>query len=74
MVEILRNSYLVVPIVLLITIFFTFIDSKITGKSVEKNQYIKNGLFVAFVSFLIVNLNIKGESSIETIMKGPAPF
>ena len=74
MVEILRNSYLVVPFVVLITIFFTFIDSKITGNSIGKNQYIKNGLFVAFISFLIVNLNIKESSSIETIMKGPAPF
>lgn len=74
----LRNSYLVVPLIALITLIVVFLNSKSTGSSITKQTYIKCVLFTSMVAFFIVSLNIEGSSfgsvSDSDIIKGPAPF
>lgn len=74
--EAVKNSYLVVPIVIFVTLFAVFIDSKVNNKDTLKKDYINASLFTGLVAAILVfinteNITVKNEA---TILKGPAPF
>ncbi|MFM2395152.1 MAG: hypothetical protein RLZZ546_3135 [Bacteroidota bacterium] len=75
--DVLKNSYLVVPLAIIITIIMVYINSVTTNETVEKHTYIKLSILIALVSGFIVYINtgtITGIEGGESIMKGPAPF
>lgn len=69
-----KHSYTIVPIIIIISILFIFIDSMITGKEVETSSYLKTALAAGLLSMLIVHINtIKGFVQ-EEIITTPPPF
>lgn len=70
----LKNSYIIVPIVILFVLMVTFIDSKITGKEATINTYLKIALGSSLVTIFVVYVNtIKGIVN-EEILTGSPPF
>lgn len=74
--EAVKNSYLVVPIVIFITLLAVFIDSKVNNKDTLKEDYINASLFTGLIAAILVFINTENITvkSDPTILKGPAPF
>lgn len=73
--ETLRNSYLVVPIIIVATVLFVFIDSKVNNKDVSKKDYINASLFTSLIGALLVFINSENVAiKNDSILRGPAPF
>lgn len=71
----IRGNYLIVPIVLLFSLFAMFLDSKINDKKYNKDNYFKVGFLVILVSSFVVSVNLIECPVIEEeIIKGAAPF
>lgn len=69
-----KHSYTIVPIIMIISVLFIFIDSMITGKEVETSSYLKTAMVAGLLSMLIVHINtIKGFVQ-EEIITTPPPF
>jgi len=69
-----RQSYLLVPVAIVIALVFIFIDSKISKKKVEKSVYMKIALGTGIISFFIIYINtLKGKID-EEIIGGIPPF
>lgn len=69
-----KHSYVIVPIIMLISILFVFIDSMITNKEVETSTYLKTAMISGLLSVFIVYINtIKGFVQ-EEIITTPPPF
>ena len=71
--ETLKNSYMVVPLAVLVIIVLTFINSKITKENINKNTYLKLSFIVGIMVALTVYVNNTSTVASE-ILKGPAPF
>ena len=70
----LKNSYLVVPLVIFISIILSFIDSKISGEKKNRKDYLKLSLLVGSVASFIVYISNLKEINNEEVFTGPAPF
>lgn len=75
LLETLKNSYIVIPIVIIITLLAVFIDSRVNNKKVTKKDYLNSVFFTSVIAAFIVFVNsdvtfVKDEQ----ILKGPAPF
>lgn len=69
-----KHSYAIVPIIMLISVLFLFIDSMISGKEVETSSYLKIAMISGLLSMFIVHINtIKGFVQ-EEIITSPPPF
>ena len=69
-----KHSYMIVPVIMLLAVLLTFIDSKITQKDVSTSSYIKVSLMSGIFAVLIVYINtIKGFIH-EEILTGTPPF
>jgi len=69
-----KQSYFIIPIVILFSIFITFLDSKLNKSSVERKNYFKIALLSAIISFFVVYVNNLSGSIEEEIISGPVPF
>ena len=70
----LKNSYIIVPLVIFFVLLLVYIDSKITGKDATINTYLKLALGSALITIFTVYVNtIKGIVN-EEILTGPPPF
>ena len=69
-----KQSYLIVPVIIILTILMVFIDSKITGKEVEMVGYLKTALWTGVICIFLVYINtLKGYIQ-EEISTGSPPF
>lgn len=70
----LKGSYLLVPIVIILTVVFTFIDSKITNNKVTNQTYMKLAILAGVIGIICVYINtLKGHIQ-EEVLTGAAPF
>lgn len=70
----LKGTYILVPILIIISLILTFIDSKITKNKVSNSTYIKVSLLAGLIGILCVYVNtIKGHIQ-EEVLTGAAPF
>jgi len=69
-----KQSYLLVPVAIIIAIAMIFADSKLTKKPVDKRIYLKSALGVGLISFFIIYIHtLKGKID-EEIIGGIPPF
>jgi len=68
------QSYMVVPLVVVLAMVITFINGKISDKAVEAKDYIKVSILTIIVSSIVVYINIIGAGTVEEITSGPVPF
>lgn len=69
-----KHSYTIVPIIMVLTVLFMYIDSKMTGVTVPIQSYLKSVLFVGVISIFLVYISTLKGQVYEDILKGPAPF
>lgn len=70
----LKNSYVLIPVVVIFSIIATFIDGKVTGVQKTRNDYIKIALLVSVITGSIVFLSQKTFDFDDEILTGPPPF
>lgn len=69
-----KGSYTIVPVIIILSLGLLYIDSKISGKELKLNEYLKIATASAFISFIVVYINtLKGVVS-EEILTGSPPF
>lgn len=69
-----KQSYTLVPIIMLLVALLTFIDSKITDKKVSMSSYSKLVIGAGLITIFIIYVNtIKGYVQ-EEILTGTPPF
>lgn len=70
----LKNSYLIVPVCIIIAIFLMFLDSKLRNNVASKKDYIRVSFIVGIVTIFVVYTNsIKGTLE-EEVLGGNPPF
>ena len=70
----LKNSYIVVPLAIIVAFILIYIDSIMNKKELTKKDYIKYALIVGGISSFIVYINTLEGHIEEEILAGPAPF
>ena len=70
----LKGNYMLVPILCLIAIIITFMDSRIFKKKRENIDYLKIALWTAVVSGVCVYIGALKGSIREEILTGPPSF
>lgn len=73
MIDNLKNSYLIIPVLALFAMFAVMIDSKIQEYEPETKDYIKVAILVAFSSWVVIFINSYDTGSSEIITGNP-PF
>ena len=69
-----KNSYSIVALALLLSIFLTFISSILNDKELDKSDYINSMTIATMISVIMVYINnLKGGIS-EEVLTGIAPF
>lgn len=69
-----KNSYLLVPVIILFSLVIVYIEGKISRKEVSRKNYVKISFLTGIISTFIVYIhNIDGRIE-EDILSGPPPF
>lgn len=70
----LKNSYLIVPVCIVLANLLLFIDSKITATKLKKKDYIKMSVIVGIVVIFTVYTNSIVGTLEEEVLGGNPPF
>lgn len=69
-----KNSYSVVLLAILLSIILTWGSALITGKELEKNDYVEGIVSSTLISLGIVYINGLKTVNVEEVLTGVAPF
>lgn len=69
-----KNSYSVVLLAILLSIILTWGSALITGKELEKNDYLEGIVSSTLISLTIVYINGLNTVNVEEVLTGVAPF
>jgi hypothetical protein len=74
-VDTFKDSYTLIPFLVLFSLFILFLDSKIQDYETERRDYIKTAIIVAFVSWVAIYINT-GSFTVnkDDILIGAPPF
>jgi hypothetical protein len=73
MIESLKNSYVIVPILAVLAMFAVMIDSKIQEYEPETKEYVKIAILVAFAAWVVIFIN-GYDGTTTDIITGNPPF
>ena len=69
-----KQSYILVPVVVIISVVLLFIDSSITKKKFQTKDYLKIALLSAVITMGIVYIHTIPGQITEEVLTGSAPF
>lgn len=69
-----KNSYSVVLLAILLSVILTWGSALITGKELEKNDYLEGIVSSTLISLTIVYINGLKTVNVEEVLTGVAPF